>query len=326
TNGILTLRFGRSGEIVSCIDKDGVEHSGNGLNRLVLYRDPYQFPFDAWDIKETYAETTPRTLTMSHIETTIDGPTIVRRQQHRSPKVTIEQSIILEAGSDVVRFDTHVEWHAKHKMLRAQFHPAHFGDTALSEIQFGHIARVTTENDSVEKAQFETCAHKWIATQDDRGGFALLNDSKYGHRAKNGLISLNLLRSPTFPDKTADRGSHHFTYAFTPFATDDLAKVIREGYRLNNPLLLTDGAEFDSVASVDDPGVVIETVKPAESGSGTVIRLYESLGLATTTGLTVDLSHGHAFFTDLLENKLGPADLGRLEFTPFEITTILLEP
>jgi alpha-mannosidase len=325
TNGILTLRFGRSGEIVSCIDNDGVEHSGSGLNRLVLYRDPYQFPFDAWDIKETYAETTPRTLTMSHVETTIDGPTIVRRQQHRSPRVTIDQSIILEAGSDVVRFDTHVEWHAKHKMLRAQFHPAHFGETALSEIQFGHIARVTTENDSVEKAQFETCAHKWIATQDDRGGFALLNDSKYGHRAKNGLISLNLLRAPTFPDKTADRGSHHFTYAFTPFATGDLAKVIREGYRLNNPLLITNGAVLDSAASVDDPGVIIETVKPAESGKGTVIRMYESLGLATTTTLRADLPYRQAFFTDLLENKLGPADLGKLEFTPFEITTILLE-
>ena len=325
TNGILTLRFGRTGEIVSCVDAGGVEHSGAGLNRMVLYRDPYQFPFDAWDIKESYASTRPRTLTMSHVETTIDGPTIIRHQRHRSPKVTIDQRIVLEAGGDVVRFDTHVEWHAKHRMLRAQFHPARYGDTALSEIQFGHIARVTTENDSIEKAQFETCAHKWIATQDDHGGFALLNDSKYGHRAKNGLISLNLLRAPTFPDKTADRGAHDFSYAFTPFATDDLAKVIREGYRLNNPLLINDGAAFDSVASVDAAGVIIETIKPAEGGKGTVIRLYESLGQTASTALTVNLPHRKAFFTDLLENKLGPADLGKLEFTPFEITTILLE-
>ncbi|HEY5229765.1 MAG TPA: glycoside hydrolase family 38 C-terminal domain-containing protein, partial [Galbitalea sp.] len=221
---------------------------------------------------------------------------------------------------------TQVDWHAKHKMLRAQFHPARYGDTALSEIQFGHIARVTTENDSIETAQFETCAHKWIATQDDRGGFALLNDSKYGHRAKNGLISLNLLRSPTFPDKTADRGANHFVYAITPFATDDLAKVIREGYRLNNPLLVEPGATFGSVASTTDPGVIIETLKTAENGKGTILRLYESLGRNTSTALTTNLPHKKAFFTDLLENKLGPADLGSIEFTPFEITTILLEP
>ena len=103
-------------------------------------------------------------------------------------------------------------------MLRAEFFPTHYGPEALCEIQFGHIGRPTTERDSVEKAQFEICAHKWIAVQDDEAGFALLNDSKYGHRAKDGLVSLNLLRSPTFPDKTADRGTHEFTYAFTPFA------------------------------------------------------------------------------------------------------------
>ncbi|MDQ1551011.1 MAG: alpha-mannosidase [Actinomycetota bacterium] len=325
SNGKLMLRFGRTGEIVSCVDAAGAEQSAGGLNRMVLHRDPYQFPFDAWDIKPDYAKAAPRTLRMSHVETVIDGATVVRRQAYRSSAVTIEQDVILEAGSDVVRFDTRVEWHAKHRMLRAQFFPTHFGPAAKSEIQFGHIERVTTENDEVETAQFETCAHKWIATQDDRGGFALLNDSKYGHRAKNGLVSLNLLRSPTFPDKTADRGSHSFSYAFTPFATDDLGKVVREGYRLNNPLGIGDAA-FESFASVADEGVVIETIKTAESGGGTVIRLYESLGRTTTTALRTRLPHSTAHLTDLLERPLTAADLDALTLTPFEIVTILLEP
>jgi alpha-mannosidase len=323
-NGLLTLRFGTSGEIVSCLDANGTEHSAGGLNRLVLHRDPYQFPFDAWDIKQDYAKTTPRTLRMTHVETTIDGPTIIRRQVHRSRRVTIEQSVILEAGSPVVRFDTRVDWHEKHRMLRAQFLPTHYGETAKSEIQFGHIDRATTENDAVETAQFETCAHKWIATQNEHGGFAVLNDGKYGHRAKNGLISLNLLRSPTFPDKTADRGSHHFTYAFCPFETDDLATVVREGYRLNNPLLVADAA-LPSAASVDDPAVIIETVKPADDGNGVVLRLYESLGRPATAALRVAFDHTTAHLTDLLENPIGPADLERLEFGPFEIKTIHLE-
>ena len=326
TNGILTLRFGPSGEIVSCTDADGAEHAAGGFNRLVLHRDPYQFPFDAWDIKQDYAKTAPRSIRVSSVETSIDGATVVRRQVYRSRRFTIDQRVVLEAGSDVVRFDTTVDWHETHRMLRAEFRPAHFGATALSEIQFGHIARATTENDAVETAQFETCAHKWIATEDDRGGFALLNDSKYGHRAKNGLISLNLLRSPTFPDKTADRGTHRFSYAFTPFATGDLAKVVREGYRLNNPLLVTDGTVLDSVASVDDPGVIIETLKGAESGDGIIVRLYESLGRRTTTALSVRTSYSKAQFTDLLENPLGAADLERISLTPFEIVTIHLEP
>ena len=117
-----------------------------------------------------------------------------------------------------MRIETRIDWHETHRMLRADFRPTHYGDTSRSEIQFGHIERPTTENDSVEEAQFEICAHKWIATEDADGGFALLNDAKYGHRAKSGLLSLNILRSPTFPDKTADRGEHSFSYAFRPYA------------------------------------------------------------------------------------------------------------
>jgi alpha-mannosidase len=133
------------------------------------------------------------------------------------------------------------------------------------------------------------------------------------------------LRATTFPDKTADRGIHRFAYAFCPFQRDDLAKVISEGYRLNNPLLVAEDVAFTSFAVVEDPGVIIETIKPAESGNGVVIRMYESLGRSTSTALLVDFEYSSAHLTDLLENPLGAADLDQLEFTPFEIKTILLE-
>ena len=325
SNGVLTLRFGRGGEIVSCIDAAGVEQAADGFNRMVLHRDPYQFPFDAWDIGQKYLQRTPRTLVARDIETTIEGPRVVRRQRFRFGKSSIEQRIVVEAGSDLVRFETTVDWHETHRMLRAEFRPVHFGERVKCEIQFGHIERTTLERDDVERAQFEVCAHKWIATQDEAGGFALLNDAKYGHRAKSGLISLNLLRSPTFPDKTADRGPHHFTYAFRPFATDDLAGVIRDGYRLNNPLALTAGVTLESVASTDNAAIVIETIKPAEDGSGTIIRLYESLGTHTTTALRTTLEHATVRETNLIEAVIGSADLSALAFTPFEIKTLLLE-
>ncbi|WP_170285542.1 alpha-mannosidase [Microbacterium rhizomatis] len=325
TNGILTLRFDASGEIVSCTDREGAELAGAGLNRLVLHDDPYQFPFDAWDIGMDYVDKPPQVLSAAHVRTCLDGPTVVRSALYRYPKVFIEQNVILEAGSDVVRFDTVVTWRETHKMLRAEFRPEHYGESVQSEIQFGHISRPTTERDSVERAQFEICAHKWIATDDGTAGFALLNDSKYGHRAKNGLISLNLLRAPTFPDKTADRGIHRFTYAFTPYAPADLGKVIREGYRLNNPLVVTAGAELPTFASTDQAGIVIETIKPAESGSGVVLRLYESLGVPTVTRLNVSRPYASARETNLMEIPQGDADLARLEFSPFEIKTIHLE-
>lgn len=329
TNGLLTLRFGSSGEIVSCLDSEGDEHSDSGLNRLVLHRDPYQWPWDAWDIDPKQPSRTPRTLYPSLVETSIDGPTVVRRQVYRERKFTIEQLVILEAGSDTVRFDTTVDWHEKHRMLRAEFRPAHHGDTASCEIQFGHINRPMTENDALETAQFEICAHKWIATEDGSGGFAVLNDAKFGHRAKNGLLSLSLLRASTFPDKTADRGVHHFSYGFCPFPAGGLTKVIREGYRLNHPLLPVEGAvlglDFSGAVTVDHPAVIVETLKSAESGSGVVLRLYESLGRPRMTAMTTTIPHSGAVETDLMETPIGAIDLSQLEFGPFEIKTIHLE-
>lgn len=323
SNGILTLRFGPTGEVESCLDAAGTEHAAGGLNRLVLHKDPYQWPFDAWDIAMDYVTTQPTTLTPASIETVVDGPTVVRTTTYRISKSTVEQRVVLEQGSPVVRCETRVDWHESHKMLRVEFRPVRYGDRARCEIQFGHIQRPTTERDSVEKAQFEVCAHKWVATEDETGGFAVLNDSKYGHRAKNGLISLNLLRAPTFPDKTADRGTHHFTYAFMPF--EELGDVVRAGYALNNPLLVVDAAPFSSIVETSDPGVVVDTVKGSEDGSGVVLRLYESLGRATSTAVTTGLETAAVYETDLLESRLDNIDLANVPFGPFEIKTILLE-
>ena len=326
SNGVLTLRFGATGEIVSCVDAAGGEHAGAGLNRLVLNRDPYLFPFNAWDIDQNYVTKPSRALRLESARTEIDGPRILRHHVLIGPKVRVEQTVVLEAGSSLVRFETRVQWHQKHRMLRAEFRPTHSGDAARCEIQFGHILRPTTERDAVEKAQFEVCAHQWLSVEDADGGFALLNDGKYGHRAKHGLVSLNLLRSPVYPDKTADRGEHRFTYAFRPFELDALDEVIADGYRLNQPLRLAAVAPFAPLASTDDPGVIVETIKPAEHGAGAVLRLYESLGRTTATALTTTIPHRTATETDLLERPIGPADLSRLEFTPFQIRTIHLEP
>ena len=70
---------------------------------------------------------------------------------------------------------------------------------------------------------------------------------------------------------------------------------------------------------------------PAEAGSGAVLRLYESLGQTATTAVTTTIPHRTAVETDMLERPIAPAahgqlDLSRLEFSPFQIRTIRLEP
>lgn len=325
SNGILTLTFGKGGEIVSCKHKNDRELSGGFLNRLMLYQDRFVYPFNAWDIDQSYHKRSAKTLRALSGKASADGMRVVYKNLYKFGKSTVIQDVILEAGSETVRFETYVDWRETFEMLRADFMPADYGDTVRCEIQFGSIERPTTENDSVERAQFEICAHKYVAVQGEVGGFALLNDSKYGHRVKNGKLSLNLLRSPVFPDPKADKGEHRFTYAFCPFEKDDYLTPVREGYRLNNPLRVLSCGTYESLVSSSNPGVVIETVKRAESGSGVVVRLYEALGKEVSTSVTTSVEYEKALFTDMLENPLDEVSLESLSFTPYEVKTILLQ-
>lgn len=325
-NGRVKLTFNAYGEIESFVDAEGNEVAGAYLNRLVLYRDKFTFPFDAWDIDQKYYKKSHKRLRATSHREYVDTVQVVRENTYRYPKFTVVQKVILAQYSDVVGFETWVDWHEKHHMLRAEFAPMAYGNTAKCEIQFGHIERSTTEKDSIETAQFEVCAHKWVATQNEERGFALLNDCKYGHRTKNGVLSLNLLRAPTFPDKEADRGEHSFTYAMLPFPAGETEQVVLEAYRLNNPLLVTNGVEFASLASTSQPSVVIETIKAAEDGGGVVLRLYESCGRPAQVQLNTAIPHAWANEADMLENPgEDMIDLAKLEFKPFEIKTIRLE-
>ncbi|HOG01829.1 MAG TPA: glycoside hydrolase family 38 C-terminal domain-containing protein [Clostridia bacterium] len=324
SNGLLTLTFGSGGEIISCKDEHGRELSGGFLNRLTLYQDRFVYPFNAWDIEQKYYKRPARNLRAQSSETFIEGTRAVKRSVYRFGRSKAEQDVILEAGSSTVRVELRVDWRETLRMLRADFAPRDYGDTARFEIQFGAIERATTERDSLEKAQFEVCAHKYVAVQGEAGGFALMNESKYGHRVKNGRISLNLLRAPVFPDPKADRGAHKIVYAFCPFEKDDFLRPVREGYRLNNPLRIALRPEAESLVSCDAPNVVVETVKRAEDGEGVALRLYEALGKEAQARVTTAIPYESAYCADMLENPGTDADLSCLRFTPYEVKTILL--
>lgn len=212
-------------------------------------------------------------------------------------------------------------------MLRADFCPSVYSDKVTCNIQWGNIERSTKTDNKIDYAQHEVAAHKFVYVNSDNGGFTVLNNCKYGHRIKDGLISLNLLRSPEYPDKTADKGKHCFTYSvFAASGSDQLAKVTEEGYRLNVPLETTDyDIEFGSLITCDANNIVTETVKRSENGEGIVIRLYECCGKATTTEVNIALPLTKVFECDMLEQNPQTISLSALSFKPYEIKTILIK-
>ena len=60
-----------------------------------------------------------------------------------SASSSVTQSIILDAESPFLRFDTQVSWHENRRMLKVQFPMNVRTDNATYEIQYGHVQRPT---------------------------------------------------------------------------------------------------------------------------------------------------------------------------------------
>ena len=324
-NSQVSVTFGESGEIVSMYLKQTDRELVNGyFNKFVIYSDPFMY-YNAWDINMDYPNMPKEELQLVSAKTYIDGMTVVREQSFVHGKSKLVQKVALTAGDPMVRFDTTVDWDEEHKMLRADFVPTFFADEVDCGIQFGTFRRSTREDNSIRRAQFEICSHKFVNIDGGDGGLALIDNVKYGKRVKNGLISLCLLRAPKFPDKTCDIGTHSFSYALYPHReklTD--SDVVERAYAFNYPLLKERGGNMVCPIEVSGDGVVMETIKPAEDGSGVVIRLFENKGKDVTASVKTAFEC-EAYGCDMLENAAEKVDPGKLTFRPWEIKTILFK-
>ena len=102
-----------------------------------------------------------------------------------------------------------------------------------------------------------------------------------------------------------------------------------EAYKLNQPLFVqtkTAAKEAFSYASVAHANVVVETIKNAEDGKGTVIRMYESENAYTKTKLTVNAAFEKAYICNLLEETESEAAVSGKEIEvvlkPYEVVTV----
>lgn len=337
SNGLLRVEWDVDGRLTSIWD---IEHgrevlaAGRAGNAFHLHHDrPAEY--DAWDVDRSYLDDFQELAG----PVTIDpgrGRVRFRRTFGRS---SLDQTMVLRAGSRRLDFVTDVDWHERHTFLKVAFPVAVHTDRATFEIQFGYISRPTHENTSWERARFEVCAHRWADLSEAGYGVALLNDCKYGYDVRGDVLRLSLLRAPTAPDPECDQGRHRFTYALLPHAGDPFAGgVLEAASALNSPLTVVPVASgagslpsASSFVASDDPGFVVVAVKRADDGSGdVVVRGYEAYGGHRRARLRVTLPFARAHRTDLLERpgRDLPVEDGdvRLSLRPFELVTLRLSP
>lgn len=325
-NEFIKVCFGADGTISELVDKaTGWNYAGEYMNRLTLYEDEY-LEYNAWDIEWEYYKKPYLILKPEDTAIFMDGPEAVQRTVYRHGETRIVQEMRLSPGSAQLRFHTKCFWKERLQMLRADFAPSVYSDKVTCDIQMGALERSTREDTPQEKAQFEICAHKYIDVSDEKRGLSLLNDCKYGHRVKNGTISLNLLRSTIYPDPEADLGEQEFTYALLVHEGPYDERTVKESYFLNKqPLCIKGTLPNISLASSTAENIVLDTIKQAEDGKGIIIRAYEAVGKETKTQIMTNFPHHKVWECTMEEKILEAVKLDQLRFQPFEIKTLLLE-
>lgn len=329
-NDKIEVKFAPDGSISSAVLKDGnVELSRGGLNKLTLFSDPKLY-YNAWDIREDYRKLRKHPVRLVARNSYTDGPTAVIEQKFAvGKKSSLVQKISVVAGDDAIFFESSADWHEDFKMLRAEFFPTIFGPKVNCDIQFGNVDRDTADDTPVQKAQFEICAHKFVNVDapDGSRGIALINDCKYGHRVKDGMISLNLLRSPKSPDPMCDMGEHVFGYCLRPhLGTWQQSNVVADAYRFNEPLLSCDFTpDLPCLLACDNDDIVIETIKPSQDGKGVVARLYDRYGEGGEAVLKAGFRYKNFFECNMLEEDRRRPESAKLVFSPYEIKTFYFE-
>jgi len=335
-NDFYVLTLNEAGQIETLLDKRvgrGVFKAGRCGNVLTVFEDnPNQY--DNWELQEFYRLKPYPLNDKATVIPVTDGTRAGFRIKRQYMHSTILQTLWLYSESSRIDFETVIDWHEHHQVLKASF-PLHVhAMSATYDIQYGHVTRATHENTSWDEAKFEVYGHKWADISESGYGVALLNDCKYGYSARGSDLSLTLLKCGTDPNPDADQGEHRFTYSLMPHVGDFReAGVITEAWALNQPLLYQSVgagkgslAEIFSLVSVDVPNAVITAVKKAEDDNGLVVRFHDAYDCKSTVTVSVPAEYGRAWLCNLLEEperELTVTD-GRvtLSLSNFEIVTL----
>ncbi len=326
------IRWNEQGRLCEIFDKDynrGVLFE-NGLGNLLEVYEDKPLRHDAWDIDLYHTQKREFAALSAPVEQAGFGPLRATLRFHFTYNhSTIRQDMTVYLNSRRIDFQTHVDWHEDHRLLKAAFDVDVRATKATYDIQFGHVERPTHYNTSWDYARFEVVGHKWADLSESNYGVSLLNDCKYGYAIHDRTIRLSLLKSSKSPDTQADMGAHTFTYSLLPH-TGSIAQgnTLEEAASLNLKVHATPGRAIDArrLAVIGSDGVIIDAVKKAEEEDCLIVRTHECRGGTQKACFTSEYGLVSLTPCNLLEEDAGePLEPGAtITWKPFEIKTFKL--
>ena len=219
----------------------------------------------------------------------------------------ITVTVTLKRGSEKLDFDVCVDWKkdAKPTKMIPQLSfvvPVSYktAGKSLCEIPYGTIER--------DAAAFDVPSHGSLGILgESRHKVAIIADTKYGFRHFGNEGQVTLLRNAYNPDPYSDRGIHNIRLGVAACRTEDIDKIAST---LLHPLPYVSGAchkgslPTDSAALTVDGNVRVSSVKGAEDGKGTVVRVYDVSGNSGEVTMNFAKELEAAFVTDTNEKIL----------------------
>jgi alpha-mannosidase len=161
----------------------------------------------------------------------------------------------------------------------------------------------------------------------------MISKDRYGYYADGDTLRLELIRGSFDPDETPEIGSHNISFALAA-STGEAADLIKNSVTyLFSPVCTAvkpqKGVLPLSAGLLTVSGnVIVAALKMAESGNGTVIRLYEAAGKDGVAELSLSTPVKSAFLCDNNENQIKKLPVSnnqiRTEIKKYSTLTLLV--
>jgi alpha-mannosidase len=311
TNRYVRARVRNDGTIVELGAAEGTNLVALA-NGIVAYVDRPKH-WDAWNVDASYVKQRV-SVTPESGEVEEDGLAVRLRIGKRS-RATMR--VALHEEEPWLRVELAVAWHEDHVLLRAEHRIA----LGAREVRYGQphgtLLRTAYPKSAAERVQYEVPAQRWAHVSDGDNGLAVFATDLYGW---NGVglpgggvrLGTSLLRSPAWPDPTADRGEQHLAYAFVPTAGASIGA-------------LEDAWELYAIVprvrlfTCDDPGVLVVATYPSDDANGVVVRVRESDGETRPVRLRCGGRMQRAATVDAVEREIAGEVAIEDEFLVFEL-------
>jgi|WetSurMetagenome_2_1015567.scaffolds.fasta_scaffold00001_445 alpha-mannosidase len=210
---------------------------------------------------------------------------------------------LLYTGSRKIEALVTLDWHEHLKMLKFSFPCAIESPVATYETPYGNIERETDGH--------ENPGQRWINITGNAGerkyGLTVINDAKYGYSVSGNDMRISVTRSSIFAHHNPriveinaehlwmDQGIQTFRMMLVPHrGTWKENSIVRTAEEFNSPFLMIyqgihqgNMPASGSFISTDSQGIIVSSVKLAESGEDLIIRCVETNGNIVEAGINL---------------------------------------